>query len=279
MRQIEMLVDKAGADAKQVADNDKIIEIARVAARAKSEDDCGELVAELTELQRLDGPGSLLVGIALKVLLGKRCCFASANPETIKRCHSLASDLSATVRDEADDLFLKQNGFAGMTLLLFSPPPSAQLQQMLQEMKTIAEGCFRRDGAVVPRFFLEFETGEFVEIVCPWGSRDEKKQALAAIKQRIREQGPLLRYCHVAEVWVSSDHDVTPSKSPNRTERLMIIAVERAAPIGGTFEIKRHALSAKPTLGEWSDYSGMQNSPHFDLFDDDDPAADGRTLQ
>jgi hypothetical protein len=280
MRQstVGMLVDKNGADAKQVADNIRIIEIAINGVRVKGEDDAREFKAALTELDRLDEPGTLLVWIALETLLGKRSCFATANPETIERCHALASDLGATVRADADNPQLKAKGLTGMTLLFVSPPPSAQLQQMLQKMKTLAEGWFRRDGEVVPRFVLEFENGEFAEVVCPWGSRAEKHHALRGIKQKIREHGRLVRYGHVAEVWSSSDTDVTPTQSPNRRESLMIVASEpNAAPIGGMFEIKRHALSATPALGEWIDMSGqMQHSRHFDLFEDDDLAADAR---
>jgi hypothetical protein len=270
---IAMLVDKTGADAKQVANDSRIIEIARLGYRANSDDDGRELVAELNELSRLDEPGGLLVGIALKVLLGKRSALATANPETIKRCHSLASDLGATVED-AD-----YPGLVGKRLMVFSPPPSAELRRMFEDIKANAERYFLTDGAVAPRFFLEFESGDFAEVVCSWGSTAEKKQALGAIKQ-MREHDPLLRYAHVGEVWASSDLDVRPSKSPNRTEHLMIVAEERgASSIAGMSEIRRHALSAKPALGEWCDHSGhMHNSPHFDLLDGDD-ATEETTVQ
>jgi hypothetical protein len=283
-----MLVDTKSVDADQVADNNKIIEIAKLAGRAGSADDLSQLEAELSELSRLDPPGGLLVIIALKLLCGKPYSMASANPETIKRCRSLASDLGATIEENADDPRLKQHEFTGMTSLVFLPPSrpaSDELKRLFQSVKTKAESFFLRDGEIVPRFFLEFErdgnAGKFAEVACPWGSDAEKKKMIGAIKQKMQEHGPLLRYCHVAEVCVAGMNDLRPSESPDRTEHLMIVAQERGAlPLGGMFEIKRHALSLKPTLGKWSDYGGkMKTGPLFDLFNDDGPAAEGRTVQ
>jgi hypothetical protein len=281
----EMLIDKIVGD--RVTDNTRIIEIAKLAGRVERGDDTSHLKTELSELSRLDPPGGLLVMIVLKILCGKPYSIASANPETIKRCRSLASDLGATIEENADDPRLKEHELTGMMSLVLwppTPPASDDLMRLFQFVKDKAESYFLKDGEIVPRFFLEFErdggNGTFAEVACPWGTNAEKRAMVVAIKEKMKERGPLLRYCHVAEVWVAGGPG-RPSESPDRTEHLMIVAEERnALPLGGMFEIKRHALSPMPTLGNWSDYSGgeMRAGPLFDLFNNDGPAAEG-TLQ
>ena len=91
----------------------------------------------------------------------------------------------------------------------------------------------------------------------------------------------MVRYCFAAEVWsVPANSAVRAKDSPERTERLMVIAEERGArPLFAICEIERHVLSLVPTLGNWTHGDRGRTGPLFDLLNDDCPAAEGKTFQ
>jgi hypothetical protein len=270
----EMIVEKNDlADDKPIANTAAIIEVATQSFKLTCAHDAA-LFAEAAE--RLDASGQILVMVAIKLMGGKPFAIASANPATIQRGHALASEIGASVNENYPGEPPPE--IAGLTTLLFVPAPSAELVQMLEDVKKIAAESFGANGEMASRFILVFEGDpNRMNVPCGWANDEEKREVLTGLKRMIRQHGRLARYAYLAEVWASTDTDVRPTKSKNRTEHLMITAAERdALPIGGMFEIKRHALSSKPALGDWEDMSGkIQRSQLLDLFDDDDQDVDG----
>ena len=290
-KQFEVMIDSSEhpVDPDQFTDNKTIIEIVELMHRANASsnaDDVRHLKDQFERISEHDKPvAGPLVWAAYKLSSGKSYGFATGNPQTIERCRSLANALGATVEVITNDPRLESNReAAGKTLVVFSPPirpASAELVQMLEDVKKIAAQSFGANGEIASRFILVFEGDpNRMNVPCGWANDEEKREVLAGLKRTIRQHGRLARYAYVAEVWASTDMDVRPTKSKNRTEHLMITATERdALPIGGMFEIKRHALSSKPALGDWEDMSGkIQRSPLLDLFDDDDQDVDGAPM-
>ena len=271
MRMTDMLVDKSCVDDKPIADISNIVLVATQGFELKDNDDPTPFT---DAVKLLDSAGQTLVLVAIRMMRHKDIAMATSNQATIERCQKLAQHFSASIKED----FSKPNPRElEMRTLIFFPPPSTELKLLLEDVKNTATRSFLAEGEVSSRFVLVFEDDRRLTVPCSWSDDEQKRQMLGSLKQTIREHGRLVRSAHVAEVWASEDKDVRPSKSKNRTEHLMVRAEERSAlPIGGWFDIKRHALSPMPTLGSWVDANGeITRSPLFDLFDDDDQSSDG----
>ena len=265
-RMTDMMVDKGFVDDKPIAD---ISEIVRVATRGFELKDNDDPASFTDELKPLDVAGQMLVMIAMRMMRHKNIAMATANQGTIERCQKLAQHFGASIKQELGE---PNTGTDGKTILIFSPPPSTELKLLLEDVKNIATRSFLAQGEMVSRFILVFEDDNRLTVPCSWSDDAQKRQRLGRLKQTIREHGRLKRYAYGAEVWAGlPNEDVRPSKSPNRTEHLMVLAAERfSLPIGGWFDIKRHALSPMPTLGSWVTRGDLAPNSLFDLFDDDD---------
>ena len=67
------------------------------------------------QLDRLTGAGDcMMLMVAAKLLAGKPYCITSDNPETIRRCKSLAEHMGASVQELCVG--------CGMTRMILSPP-------------------------------------------------------------------------------------------------------------------------------------------------------------
>jgi hypothetical protein len=160
------------------------------------------------------------------------------------------------------------------------------LDELFSNVKRGTREQFQRCGEVAAQFFLLSKKrgdGKRLLTQTAWlFSDDEEKAAkLEAIKAAINmkdDGGDYLieSYAFVAETWVGSDMTVRPSKDPDRREMVVVTAKERGRPDDLTTmaEIKRHALSSKPSLSEWENEIGdMSGGKVFNMFEDDDSAA------
>jgi hypothetical protein len=149
----------------------------------------------------------------------------------------------------------------------FETACSGDLEQFLERVKILSRESFLAYGDCPSTFFLlSRQDGEFkvaVSIGCTWSNRAEKAQAIGAIKYIIKDEpaGPVLSYCFTSESWASENPNVRPSQSPDRIEMLNVVAEERSGRLIRTSaEIKRHALSPKPGLGEWENTENAETS-------------------
>ena len=271
----------------QLTGNKEIIKIAGAMRRTNygNADDVKHLEDQLLRVTQLDQPAGALIWSACEFLSGEPFVIVTSNPQTIERFRSLADELGATLEEDADDPRLEQFEITGAMKLTLWRPASAELLRMLENIKGEAGNAFLKDGRIDPHFFLEFEhdsgEGRFAQILCGWSDDDEKKKIFAEIKKKNQEHGRLVRYCFAAEVWLGPANSAVRAKdSPERTERLMVIAEERGArPLFAICEIERHVLSLVPTLGNWTHGDRGRTGPLFDLLNDDGPAAEGQTFQ
>jgi hypothetical protein len=77
-------------------------------------------------------------------------------------------------------------------------------------------------------------------------------------------------YVFIAEMWGNSaDSKVRASDDPDRIEMVTLLARERGCPVGlsAMAEVKRHALSPKPSLGKWDDVAAHEMG--LQMFEDD----------
>jgi hypothetical protein len=286
---MKTMIDKSqhSVHPTQLTGNKRIIKIAGAIRRANcgNADDLKHLKDQLSRVSQLDKePAGTLIWSAYKFLSGEPFVVVTSNPQTVERFRSLADELGATLEEDADDPRLEQFEMTGAMKLMLWCPASAELLRMFEKIKGEAGNAFLKDGRIAPNFFLEFEhdsgEGRFAQILCGWSGDDEKKKIFAEIKKKNQEHGRLVRYCFAAEVWMAPANSVVRAKdSPERTERVMVIAEERGArPLFAVCEIERHVLPLVPTLGNWT-YDRGRTGPLFDLLNDDGPAAEGRTFQ
>jgi hypothetical protein len=162
----------------------------------------------------------------------------------------------------------------------------SSLEAFFSETRRKARDVFLHHGMLMATFNLLSERSDgrclLTQVECYWDNNMEKAAVLAVVKNMINmktEDGTytVKSYTFAAEAWSSSSKDtkVRPSKDPNRIEVVSIVARERGRPdsLFAMAEIKRHALSSKPSLGEW--VVTQKGESMLDMFDDDTVA---RTL-
>jgi hypothetical protein len=140
-------------------------------------------------------------------------------------------------------------------------PCSGELGQFFERVKKMATEQFLMVGEVSPAFFLlSKQDDEFRVCIIEapsWGVPGNKTRDIKLIRQMIDDDAPagaVLAYCFASESWASVSGHQNPSQDPDRGEVLTVYAETRdGLSMGATAEIKRHALSPKAGLGEWSE--------------------------
>ena len=156
----------------------------------------------------------------------------------------------------------------------------ASLEGFFSDMQRRARDNFLHNGGIATTFCLLSERSDgkclVTQVLCDWGSDMEKAAVMQVVKAMINtdydDSGRLVKsFVYISEAWMSASGDKTvrPSKDPNRIEVVNLFARERGRPdcLHAMAEIKRHALSAKPSLDSWAVMGNAKMM--FDMFDDD----------
>ena len=152
---------------------------------------------------------------------------------------------------------------------------TGDLEEFFEHIKTSGRESFLRNGGVPSTLFLlaRDDNGEYrvIQIPCPWEDQDETESMVAWVRAAIssNNHGTVLSYCFVGEAWASISGSTPPSEALDRTELLHVFAEQRGKPetLYTSADIKRHALSPKPSLGEWIGLPEHGSVTHY-LFDD-----------
>lgn len=104
------------------------------------------------------------------------------------------------------------------------------LGTLMEEAAARSRERIEDGGEVLNHFLAQTEEGRLGVIVTPWRSDAERAAMLAGVRRKFEELR-VVRYCHVAEAWMSErlpgdSLDIRPSQDPKRIEALLIYGID-----------------------------------------------------
>lgn len=137
--------------------------------------------------------------------------------------------------------------------------------------------CPEPERQITPTWWIQLNDGPGEMLITPWDGEDEKMAIVGTIRQRLKDPR-VLSYAFVSEVWVATEklgerRKLTPMQRPDRQEKLMVHAFDRAGQ-GGVkiYNMRRTKAGKLIKLPEDKGLaSGYFEGRMFNLFKDSQP--------
>lgn len=137
--------------------------------------------------------------------------------------------------------------------------------------------CPQPERQITPTWWIQLNDGPGEMLITPWDGEDEKMVIVGTIRQRLKDPR-VLSYAFVSEVWVATEklgerRKLTPMQRPDRQEKLMVHAFDRAGQ-GGVkiYNMRRTKAGKLIKLPEDKGLAGGYfEGRMFNLFKDQQP--------